>query len=152
MINNLPNDPVRRRSRRRPRQARGFILFGVLICLVIAGAMVLGWFRDLASQRRQQRLVEQKAQTKWLAEAGIERAAAKLRSDRRYTGETWHVPAADLNGHDDAQITLHVGAAVGQPNRRTLEATADFPSDELRRTRITKKIDLSFAKDKESEH
>ena len=133
MMNNVPKDHRRRRSRRGRRQARGFILFGVLICLVIAGAMVLGWFRDLASQRRQQRLVEQKAQTKWLAEAGIERAASKLQRDRRYTGETWHVPAADMNGHDDAQITIRV-AAANQPHRHTLEATADFPRDEFRRT------------------
>ena len=66
---------------------------------LVAGALV----RSLITAHRQSHRYADELQAQWLAEAGLARAAAKLRDDANYQGEVWTVPLGDERIQDAAE-------------------------------------------------
>ena len=81
-------------------------------------------------------------QAQWLAEAGVERAAARLSADANYRGETWTISAKELAGANDGAVRINVEKDAGRANRRRVSVEADYPDDPVHRCRWQKQIVL----------
>jgi Tfp pilus assembly protein PilX len=129
------------RAQRLSAKRRGGILVLALICLVLAAALIGTVLRQVQLQRRQIAQHDRRLQAEWLAESGLERAAARLRADPAYAGETWSVPASELGGTDAGEVIVHVGAAP-QTDSRNIHVEAEFPAQSTERVRRTKQATL----------
>ena len=127
-----------RRPTDRPR--RGMLTVVVLVCLLVLTLIAGAILRAGSAHREDQRAAERRLQAEWLAEAGLQRAAARLAADPGYTGETWEIPARELGSADDATVTIAVEKPGGDPKRRTIRAQADYPRDPPRRARSTRQM------------
>ena len=109
--------------RRRPGVVTVAVLIGLVLVALIGGALL----RTGLVQRRQIQMEERRLQAEWLAESGLERAAARLAGAPAYCGETWEVPAADLGGPWAGLVLIAVEPVEAQPTRRTVRVQADYP-------------------------
>jgi type II secretory pathway component PulK len=119
---------------------RGVVLIVVIVCLMVAAAMGVGFVRQIAAERQAVRAMQTRLQAAWLAEAGVERAAAQLADDSAYAGETWNIPAAELSASDAAVVRIRVENVVGRPERRAVAVEADYPENSALRARQTKRV------------
>jgi Tfp pilus assembly protein PilX len=71
---------------------RGVILVVAIVCVVIASILFLTLVKTAARCHEVSALQARETQAIWLAESGLERAAAQLRKNPDYRGETWTVP------------------------------------------------------------
>src|SRR5262245_17889173 len=76
------------------------VLVCLLLCALISGALLKGTL--LLS--RQAHIEQQRAQVEWLGTSALSRAAARLRADPAYAGETWEIPPSVLGGGDTARV------------------------------------------------
>jgi len=113
----------------------------VLVCLIIITMMAGALLKAGLTQREQVKAQEHRLQAEWLAESGIQRATARLAADPDYKGETWEVPARDLDSADDALVAITVEPARGAKGR-TVRVQADYPRDPTRRARHSRVIDI----------
>ena len=93
---------------------RGTVLIAVLVCMGIATTIVLGAVQTSLRQRRQVRQELQMVQTRWLMDAGIGRAIARLQAQATYDGETLLVSPA-LEKYSNATVRITV-IRKDQPN------------------------------------
>lgn len=105
---------------------RGSILLIAMVCLLVMMTMFGALLQMAHASRQQVRRDVLRSQARWLAESGASRAAAALRNDARYTGETWNVPASDLGGHQGARVTIVVRNEAG----RAIDVVAEYPVDD----------------------
>ncbi len=84
----------------RPSAARrrGAILAAAMVEFVLVAAILFAVLQSVVSHHRRLITGRQQLQSQWLAQAGFDRAVAQLRKSADYRGETWHVPATDLEG------------------------------------------------------
>lgn len=87
---------------------KGLTLLLVIVCLVVLTTIVGAMVRQMAISNRQVRLRERSAQSTWLAESAIQRAAFRLRQDAGYQGETWSIPKSETGFRHDAQVKIEV--------------------------------------------
>jgi type II secretory pathway pseudopilin PulG len=123
---------------------RGLTSVAVLVCLIIITMISGAVIRVGMARRDELRAQERSLQAEWLAEAGIQRALARLAADPAYSGETWDISARDLDSADAALVTITVGPVPGVPKGRHIRAQADYPLDPLRRARYTKLLQSSL--------
>ena len=121
-----------------PPGRRGVALLTAIVCLaviaIIGGVLV----KVMVAQRQQTRIEERKLQAQWLAEAGLERAAAKLADSKDYAGETWQIAATEFVGRGTATVRITVETVAAEPNKRWVKVQADFPADSSARARQSK--------------
>jgi type II secretory pathway component PulK len=122
------------------RKSRGMILVLVLVCLAVAASLIVVAARRAVTADRSVQTDGQNLQAAWLAESGVERASARLATAPQYTGETWSIPAAELDGRHAGKVVIAVQTAADRPERRTVRVQADFPDDPQFRFRIIKEI------------
>ena len=113
----------------------------IIIIAVLAMTMAFAgvWARRIVMERRAARRAEEQQQARWLAEAGVRRAAARLSADPAYVGETWLIDAAEIDRPNSAEIEITVEPGDSAAAPATLVATARYPRDEPR-VRSTKTI------------
>ena len=96
-------------------------------------------------------------QARWLAEAGIERAAARLATEAEYRGETWQISAAELPAggqaaSEPAIVEIEVQAPTASSGQRVderrLRVRAAYPRDLPRRVVYEKQITVSLSRDR----
>ncbi len=85
-------------------------------------------------------------QTRWLAEAGVERAVARLAADAGYTGETWNIPADEIAGGKGGVVRIRTETIAGSPEGRTIRVEADYPDDPQHHCRQVKQIVADIVK------
>jgi type II secretory pathway pseudopilin PulG len=124
----------------RRRRPRALTAVAVLVCLIIVTLVAGAVLKVALSQRDQTRAAEQRLQAEWLAEAGIQRALARLAAEPGYTGETWEIPPRDLDSVDGAQVAITVARAPGDGRKRDVRVHADYPLDAPRRARHSKQV------------
>jgi hypothetical protein len=139
--------PHRKTRARNAWRRCGVVLIVVLVCFALAAAYFLLVVQQSVGERKTIDASFSSLQAAWLAEAGVERAAARLAADAKYAGETWPIAASELAGEAagkdnaaDAVVRIRVAAVEGKPNRRTVTVEADYPTDDVRRSRQTKQI------------
>ena len=116
------------------------ILVVVLVCLAMAAAMSVVVVRQMAAERHAVQMNHRSLQALWLAEAGVERAAARLAADPKYAGETWIIPAKELAADDAAVVRIQVETIAGRPERRSVRVEADYADAADFRCRQAKQI------------
>ncbi|MBN2580408.1 MAG: hypothetical protein JXB10_15600 [Pirellulales bacterium] len=119
---------------------RGMILILVLVCLAVAAMVIVVAVRRAVVADRGAQHAGWNLQAAWLAESGVQRAAARLADDPQYAGQTWDIPAAELDGRHAGKVTIAVRPADDAPRRRIVRVTAFFPDDPRFRARQTKEI------------
>jgi hypothetical protein len=124
----------------RTQRHRGLTAVAVLICLIIITMIAGAVLKVGLAQRDQVRSQERRLQAEWLAEAGIQRALARVAVEPGYPGETWEISARDLDSADTALVTIIVEPAPDDPKRPRIRAWADYPRDPPRRARHSKQI------------
>ncbi len=122
------------------RRPGGVVLVVVLVCLMIASMLSVAVVRQIVAERRTLEMSHRNLQTRWFAETGLERAAARLAVDEKYSGETWTIPAKELAASDPAVIRIQVETVAEQPQRRSVRVEADYPADSQQRCRKMKQI------------
>ena len=119
---------------------RGAVLVVVLVCLAVAAAMFVVLVKLAAAGRQSMQAQCWRMQAQWLAESGLERAAARLAADAKYTNETWTIAAEELGGDAAGVVRIRAEAVADQPNRRLVSVEADYPDDPQHRVRCNKQI------------
>jgi Tfp pilus assembly protein PilX len=105
----------------------GAVLVVVLVCLTAAATMLILVARSAFMEKRALDNSQWRLQAQWLAEAGVERAAARLLADAKYSGETWAIAPQDLVGNEDAVVRIRVENVAGKPERRSVCVEAEYP-------------------------
>jgi type II secretory pathway component PulK len=119
-------------------QRRGVVMIVVIVCVVVA-TVICGLLLKMAVLGRETADAQHRSeQARWLAEAGIERAAARLAADARYSGETWTLPPAELPR--GGQVRIAVETPPGTPARRLVRVVAQYPDDPRYGCRCQKEI------------
>ena len=95
---------------------RGAIMVAVILCLIVVVGLLVCVVKQVGMSRQAQQSSQQSVQAGWLAEAGVERAAAHLAANAVYAGETWQIPAAEL-GRQRCGRGPRQGGADGRPAR-----------------------------------
>ena len=126
---------------------RGLALIPALVCLTLVTLLCGSIFRQSHSRRMLLRAEETRAQAELLAESGLARAVAKLRTDPEYTGETWAIPAEVLPRHEPGRVRIAVKRSE-KSAERLVRIEADFPSTGDRRSRRTRIRTISLAPEK----
>jgi len=114
------------RSGRATRRC-GIGLLIALVCLVVIASVLGGLLRAALLERQAVESAQWRQQAQWLAQAGLERAAARLARDRSFSGETWTIPAAALQGPHGGRVTIEVQSPAGHPGARQVRVTARYP-------------------------
>ena len=123
-----------------PRARRGIVLFIAVVCMAIAMVIFLSLLRLSVAERRRVETEAWQLQAAWLAESGIERAAARLAADAAYEGETWNLSGDVLGGRHDAVVRIQVERVPEHEDRRLVHVEADYPDDPVQRARRTKQV------------
>jgi len=126
-----------RRSHTTPRRGIAAIIIIAVLAMTMAFAGV--WARRIVLERRAARRAEEQQQARWLAEAGVRRAAARLSTDPAFTGETWIIDAAEIDRPSSAEIEIVVEPGDSATSPATLVAKARYPRD-VPRVRSTKTV------------
>jgi hypothetical protein len=122
----------------RLRSRRGAVLIMALVCLALITAIGGALVRWALMEHNLLRSREQASQARWLAEAGIELAAAKLATAQDYAGETWLVPAADLPEGQSARVRVQVVPI--EAGRRSIEVEVEYPLEAATPVRVHKQV------------
>jgi Tfp pilus assembly protein PilX len=118
---------------------RGLTAIAVLVCLIIVTLVSGAVVKVALAQRDWTRGSEHRLQAQWLADAGIQRAVARLAIDPGYTGETWEISARDLDSTEPGAVTIAVGQA-DEAKHRQIRVQADYPRDPPGRARRSVQI------------
>ncbi|HEV3121824.1 MAG TPA: hypothetical protein VGY53_07975 [Isosphaeraceae bacterium] len=116
----------------------GAVLLVVLVCLIVLAMMGSVLLRRGRAQRGQVEAQERRGQAEWLAEAGLERASARLAESPDYNGETWDLSPQEFSGRWPAQVVIEVKKVDGNPGRRLVRVRADYPLQDSLRARQSK--------------
>src|SRR4029079_10724341 len=103
----------------RSRRRRGTVLIAAIVCLAIIVAMVGSMLAAALAAGRQLRAERDLRQCELLLQAGVDRAAHRLATERDYQGETWTLAADQITGSGDAKVTIEV-SATGDNDLRQL--------------------------------
>lgn len=114
----------------------GAVLIAVLACLVITTAIAALTVRQSLEARRQGRVERQLRQTQYLLDAGIRRAAERLRADASYSGETWE-PTAALARFGDVRVEIRITGTDDEDTASEDTASEDTASEDATREEPT---------------
>ncbi len=123
---------------------RGLALLIVLTAIGLASALGVSLLKLTMAQRQQAEQEQFHAQARWLAESGVNEAAAMLKADPKFTGRSWPVSAKDLSGRHAASVSIEVQSVENTPQRRQVTVIADMPaeSEQRARVRVVRFVDL----------
>jgi hypothetical protein len=120
-----------------------------LVCLVILGMLQVLLVKSAVSRRQVSREQAWRQQARWLAEAGVERAAARLALDADYRGETWQLPSGELYAGDrpsePASVDIEVQSADADGGEQVIRVRAAYPQELPRRVVYEKQIKISLS-------
>lgn len=128
----------------RANNRRGAALLFAMIALLLASVIGAALLKTALTQRRQARREQHRAQSAWLAESGIERAAALLAGNADYKGETWNVAATELGGNQAGRVVITVTPVSTDADQRRIRVTAEFPAATQQRSRTSKTIEVDL--------
>jgi hypothetical protein len=126
------------RLRCRQHRRHGAALVATLVCLVIVMAILGNMLVGALRTGRQMRVERDRRQCELLLQAGLDRVARRT-PEATYTGEVLDVPAAQIGGSGDGQITIRIShPEAAQPHIHVL---AEYPvgsESSIRRSRTVR--------------
>ncbi len=134
------HSPLRVRLTTPARPRHGAALIFAMIALLIVSMIGGGILNLTVAQHRQAQQEQVRLQAEWLADAALERAAARLAQSADYTGETWHISAAALGGDAPGRVQIDVARRPDRPGLRALTIVASYPGESPQRARVEKQV------------
>jgi Tfp pilus assembly protein PilX len=128
-------------SRHCRRRSQGIVLVVLVVVMGVALALFGIWARQIVRAQRRLESRQYRVQAQRLAEAGVRRAIARLAADANFTGESWTVPADQLDSRHAAVVRIEVAPSPFESTLRC-QATAEFPAGAVRRATIIESIQL----------
>ena len=122
------------RTQRRPAAA---IMIALVVVLVVGLISSLS-LRAILKSIRQSRDEQQRLQAELIADAALGRAAAMLRKDAAWKGETWNVSASESGSAE-----IRVQPSASRPNELKISVIATYPSDPIHRAQARREMTLS---------
>jgi hypothetical protein len=119
-------------------------MIAVFVLLMILGGYSLTLVRSLSANRRMLQTEEQRLQAEWLAEAGLERAAAKLRATGETAPETWNIAGDELGGRGAGRVEIAWDPPLPESKRRHVRIEAEYPVDDLSQALVHREFDLNL--------
>jgi len=143
------NQPSSRASR------RGVMGVVALVCVAVATMLMMVMMRRAVGEWKIVRQEARHVQCRWLAESALDRAAARLSADPKYTGELWKIPASSLGGNGNAgkqdqgqgggaAVKIEVVIPSGRPSQRLVRVQADWPEDLPDRVRVSRQATMEL--------
>jgi type II secretory pathway component PulK len=129
---------------RLPDKRRGMVLILVLACITVAAVLLAIGVKLAVTNHRITQTFGWSVQAQWLAESGLQLAAAKLSGDSAYAGETWKIPAENLDGFNAAIVNIEVKSIDDQSKSRLVIVQAVFPDDPYDRVQYSKELTLEL--------
>ena len=126
----------RGRGGKRRRRGAGLViaLTTLLIVMLMTGAIV----RSLVLNLRHSRQAAIELQTQWFLNAATARAAAQLRADPTYAGETWRAEIMP-DQHGAAGVAeIRVARLENDPRERRVTIAARYPDQPWRRITLNR--------------
>ena len=123
---------------------RGAILLIAMVCVAITSIVSISLLRVAIAQEDAIQTDARQLQAIWLAESALDRAAARLRADHAYQGETWNLPAQLLSGVDDALIEIKIQTVPGRAEVRRIGVQVDYPAQADFRSRQSKSVTIAL--------
>src|SRR5262245_17424896 len=142
-MRSVPRNPAVRRGASR----RGAFLIVAMVCLLLAGLLLSSVLKLAVLQEQQLGFEKSRLQAAWLAESGLERAAARLAQEPGYSGETWKISAARLGGADAAVVVIRVQQTKTEESRRAIVVEATYPAEGPHHARLTGDAIVSVSKE-----
>jgi type II secretory pathway component PulK len=137
-------------SKNRKHYRRGGGLVVALVTLLVVTSLMGSLIRSLLIEMRQSRHEAADLQAHWLAEAALDRAVAKLRSQADYVGETWNAefsPTAANSGGSRGVVEIRIErGAAEQPTRVSVDAR--YPDEPQRRAKVERVWQIPVQKSK----
>jgi Tfp pilus assembly protein PilX len=129
----------------RPKRRRGLTTVAVLALLIVLGLIASTIVALSATYHARSRTRDRASQSEALADAGLDRAFARLAADPEYKGERWEIPAASLGlpaaeGAGPAAVVTIAVESEGEA--RTVRVQADHPVEPERRARSSRRVVL----------
>lgn len=120
---------------------RGAILLVALVTLLVVTLLAGVVVRSYLHGHRQLRQQQDALQAQWLAESALARAAAQLRANADYVGETWQVELAAADNQPAAgSAEIKLEPVPDQPRMLRINVSASFPRDELHRALVERTL------------
>ena len=119
---------------------RGAVVVVAMIALLLVSMIGVSLVRLALAQQRQVQREQVRLQAEWLAEAGLERAAARLRRDPEYTGEEWQIEAGALKGRRGGLVRIAVEPDETETAGARVRVIATFPTDTEHRAQVTRSL------------
>ncbi|HEY6565741.1 MAG TPA: hypothetical protein VIY86_14730, partial [Pirellulaceae bacterium] len=110
-----------------PGHRQASVLVAVMVCLALITALIGAMAQRAILAARQCQFRQRAVQTRWLVEAGLERAVFQIQHDRAYAGETWQIPAAELGGPHTAEVSI---SFMTTESPATITVRARYPSED----------------------
>ncbi|MBI3862955.1 MAG: hypothetical protein HY290_13775 [Planctomycetia bacterium] len=127
---------------------RGAFTSIVLVCLLISTMLMGALLKIVLLQNRQAGRELGRVQAGWLAESGLDRAAARLAGDPNYAGETWTIAADRLARHDPGVIVIRVEKVESRTSQRLIVVEAAYPPDGPDRARVTRQATMTLREER----
>jgi len=115
-----------------------------LIVLLLVSLTMASLVRAMLTQRELVRAGSIRLQADWLAQSALNRAAARLKTEPAWSGETWNIAAEELRQTNAAAITIEVRNDESRSTRRQVRVTVLSPPEGPPRVRLqrTYAVDL----------
>jgi hypothetical protein len=113
-------------DRRRDPLRRGMTMLLVLVILAISMLVLGRATSSIVLERNQAQLRHTQRQSRLIAAAALDRAAAKLSTNEEYDGETWTIAPTDVSLPGAWRVDIAITATDGA--RKTISVTVTYPA------------------------
>ena len=132
------------RQRHRAADRRGVSALIVLACLSFATVVAAVLMQAGAAERRYAARLAASHQVEWLAEAGVDRAAAQLAHSASYHGETWPVWTDGSSERRAAVVHIKVEHDAADPKKRRVRIQADLADGPATNVSAAKEVTITL--------
>jgi hypothetical protein len=115
-----------------------------MIVLLLVSMIGVSLVRLALAQQKQVHREQIRLQAEWLAEAGLNRGAARLAADPEYTGEDWRIAPEALKTRRGGLVKIGVEPDEPQTAEATLRVTATFPVETEHRAQVSRAVRISL--------
>ena len=120
---------------------RAAILAVALATLLVVALLAGVVLRSYLHAHRQMRLEQDAAQSQWLAESALARAAAQLRHDSDYASETWRAELVRADGQPATGVaTITIKPTPDQPQMLQIVVESRFPDHPWQRASASRTL------------
>jgi hypothetical protein len=111
------------------------VLVAVLVVLMTASLLFGAMLRTGRQEQQMLRNWQLRVQAIELAQAAVDRAAARLAADADFKSEIWQLDAAEMGGRDAADVTIETSERADRPLSRQIRVEVNYPAGGERRIR-----------------